>query len=313
MNLQRTPPGTSSTKVIGCDNDSSDNDNSTSVGKRPNKRPAINSPPMANSPEDSSDVTEPLRRIVEEVVQKEMSTLLTKLNLSMSTLLNTQLKSIKDELQEVKESMTFMNNQYEEITKEIKASKKCIKELQAKSEDLEPRIDDINYRLNQVEQTARSNNIEIQCLPERKNENLVEIISQLGKKIDYNIPQENIAHCSRTAKINRDGSRPRAIVVRFNSPRTRDHILAAVINFNKANPRDKLNSSHFGFTGMKTPVFVSEHLSPSNKALHAATRQKAKEKGFKYVWVRNGKIFVRKDEQASSIIVKNKDTLLKLQ
>ncbi|CAG4987410.1 unnamed protein product [Parnassius apollo] len=107
---------------------------SNNVAKRPSKRPAVYSPPIRNLLEGADDATNTaLRNITEDVVQREMSNLLTKLNISMGTLLNTQLKSIKDEIQDVKESMSFMSSPYEEINKELKTSKKSIQDLQIKS------------------------------------------------------------------------------------------------------------------------------------------------------------------------------------
>ncbi|CAH2042562.1 unnamed protein product, partial [Iphiclides podalirius] len=56
----------------------------------------------------------------------------------------------------------------------------------------------------------------------------------------------------------------------------RDSVLAAVIKFNKSNVNDKLSSHHLGLGGSRVPIFVAEHLTPSNKALHAATRKNAR-------------------------------------
>lgn len=92
----------------------------------------------------------------------------------------------------------------------------------------------------------------------------------------------------------------------------RDTFLAKTIKFNKLNPKDKINSSHIGIGGNKTPIFILEHLSPLNKKLHASARQVAKEKGFKFVWIKQGRVFMRKTESDPSIYVKNQDILKNL-
>ncbi|CAK1583896.1 unnamed protein product [Parnassius mnemosyne] len=171
MSTQRTPTGTTS-QIFDGDSEGGDHTSvpaSINVAKRPSKLPAVKSPPIVNLPEGAYDSTNTgLRNIIEDIVQREMSNLLTKLNISMGILLNTQLKSIKDEIQDVKESMSFMSSQYEEINRELKASKTSIQGLQIKSDKLQPTINDINFRINQIEQEARSNNLEIQCMPEKK-------------------------------------------------------------------------------------------------------------------------------------------------
>ena len=59
----------------------------------------------------------------------------------------------------------------------------------------------------------------------------------------------------------------------------------------------------------RRPIYVMEHLSPSLKSLHAATRIKAKEKGYKYVWIKSGRIYVRKTDSSEHKCVKNIESL----
>lgn len=110
------------------------------------------------------------------------------------------------------------------------------------------------------------------------------------------LTENNIHHVTRVAKGDPISSRPKSIVVQFNSPRIRDTFLAASIQYNKTNPEDKLNSHVLGISGKKESIFIAEHLSPTNKMLHAEARNKGKNKNYKFVWVQNGKIFVRKSE-----------------
>lgn len=93
------------------------------------------------------------------------------------------------------------------------------------------------------------------------------------------------------------------------TPQTRDTVVAAVIRFNRSKKRteDKLNAVYLGFPNNKRPVYVSEHLTLANKKLHAATRATAKEKGYKYVWIRNGRIFIRKNNECPSMVIRRED------
>lgn len=131
--------------------------------------------------------------------------------------------------------------------------------------------------------------------------------------MDCPIPTEKILHCTRIAKINRENNqRPRSIVVQFATPRDRDTFLAAAIKFNKSKPSpENLNTSHLGYSGEK-PVYVLEHLSPSNKALHAAARLAARKSGYKHVWIRHGRIFVRKTDHSDYILIRDMNSLDKI-
>ncbi|CAK1588960.1 unnamed protein product [Parnassius mnemosyne] len=269
----------SNTKTINKDN--------TPVRFNPNvtirtqKRQTSNSPPEAvdsEAPITRSD----LRAIVEDITERKFETLLVQLTNTLRSIMTSELGTMRNEIKDLRESITFVSDQYEEMIKENKKTSETVRELRSENELMKSTIKDLSFRLNNFEQNARSNNIEIQSLPEKKEENLTNIVSKLSNVIDFPISPEKIVHCTRIAKINRDNlARPRSIIVQLATPRDRDCFLAAAIKFNKSRPvSEKLNTTHLGYSGEKKPVFVVEHLSPGNKALHAATRLAAKKNGY---------------------------------
>ncbi|XP_063895656.1 uncharacterized protein LOC135118258 [Helicoverpa armigera] len=276
---------------------------------RSKKRLALSSPPSANS---DPATTEDIRTIVSEIIEAETVKMLAELKNTINSMVTSELKTIKDEIQSMKESMAFIGNDYDDIKKELTTYSALAKNLEAQNEDMKNTISNLTGRLNSIEQHARSSNIEIQCVPEFKSENLVSVTKQLGSVIGHNVEENQILHCTRVAKLNRDSDRPRSIVVQFCSPRARDGYLAAAINYNKKSGKEKLNSSHLGIAGEKKPIFITEHLSPSNKALHAAARVKAKALGYMFVWVRGGRILMRKDSTSEYKVIKDKTCLEKL-
>lgn len=275
------------------------------------KRQAMSSPSPPAASSDLSD-TGDLRATIQDVIKAEFNNMLKRFNESIKLAINRELKPIREEIKDIKESMSFINDQFEEIRKQQEASNKTIKELKAENEIMKSSIGDLNARINYLEQQSRSCNLELQCVPENKQEDLYKIVMQLGKTVNCELKTADILHCTRTAKLNRSSTRHRSIIVQLASPMTRDKLLASAIKFNKTNSQDRLNSCHLGISGPKTQVYIVEHLSPSNKALHAATRIKAKEKGYKYVWIRSGRVFVRKNETAEYIIIKNTESLNKI-
>lgn len=282
------------------------------VTTRTYKRQALGSPPHPTTTAEGMLSRDDIREIVEEVVKTELSVMLAKFSDSLKAMLNRELQPINSKIDAMDESMNFINSQYEDLLKEHTASKETITELQKENSVLKNTMSSLKVRLDQLEQQTRSNNVEIQCIPEKKQEDLFKITSDLVKVIGCDVGGRDILHCTRVARLNPDSTRPRSIIVQLASPRLRDHFLASVINFNKKNKENKLNSTHLGYPGTKTPIYVTEHLSPTYKALHAAARLKARELGFKFVWVRGGRIFMRKQEESEHIMVRNMDTLNKL-
>lgn len=216
-------------------------------------------------------------------------------------------------LPELKESVNFISAEYEDLKKMFSESLTTIKSLQADNTKLHTQIHDLNTRVSHMEQMARETNVEIQCVPEHRSENLVAIVQRLGTLITRPIAESEILNIHRVAKFKPESNRPKAIIVKLPSVRVKDEVLAAVANFNKKNRTNKLNSAHLGIDGTKSPIYVSEHLSPAHKALHAATRIRAKETNHKFVWIRNGRIFVRKDENSARVVlIRNHDSLASL-
>lgn len=275
---------------------------------RGSKRPALNSPPSLPMSNISG---EDIRAIVREAMKSEFEHMFKKLNASLESTITRELDSVKSEIKDLVRSVEFINAEYEEMKKNHEKTLRTTGELEKENHRMAGTIVDLNTRINYLEQQSRSNNLEIQSVPEHKQENVYNMVTQLGQVVGYNLKENDILFCTRVAKQDSSNSRPRSIIAQLSSPRIRDGLLAATIKFNKSNPQNKLNSTHLGYS-IQTPVYVAEHLSPSNKALHAAARVKARITGYKYVWVRNGKIFVRKSDESEFIHIKNSDSVNKI-
>lgn len=224
-------------------------------------------------------------------------------------LVSEQLANIGSQISDFQDSLSFFSKQYDALAQVINEKTEIINSLVAKNDNLTSQMKILTNRLGQMEQNMRSTNIEINGIPEHRTENLVKTIEQLGRVIESPLGDTDILHVTRIAKLNKESDRPRSVIVKLRSQRRRDELLAAVTKFNKNNRENKLSSEHLGIGGRRVPVFVSEHLSPTNKHLHAAARKRAKELSAKYVWVRDGRIFVRKDEQSHAIYIKDEESL----
>ncbi|CAB3241318.1 unnamed protein product [Arctia plantaginis] len=279
----------------------------TNINVRTNKRPALQSPPNTSNIPITEDG---VRAVIEDVMNSQMDVMLERLTRNMRTILSQELNIMREDIESLKNSMTFISNQYDDILNDKNESKQMIKALQDENTNLTHTVKDMSARINILEQHARANNLEIQCVPQKSNENLFNVVSKLGETVGCDIKEESITNCTRVMKQNNANNRPKSIIVQFSTPRLRDTFLAASITFNKSKPiKEKLNTSHLSLDGDKTPIYISEHLSPNNRALHAATRLKAKERGYKYVWIRNGRIYVKKNESSENRIIKDFDSL----
>lgn len=225
------------------------------------------------------------------------------------------LRKDMESLLELKASVELMSEIHDDTIKELKSLRKEAHDLRTDNIKLQKDLNDLHYRIDLMDQHARENNIEIQCLPEFSNENLVTSVKQLATVVSCPLDDKEIMSCSRVAKANPSSSRPRSVVVRLCSPRKRDELMAACLKYNKAKSLedDKLNSATLGISGGKQRIYVAEHLSPKNRELQAKARQFKKNKNYSFLWVRNGRILLRKDDKSPAIWVKNMEVLKNLE
>lgn len=219
------------------------------------------------------------------------------------------LKSIRDEFSETTD---FICAEQKTLRSDIDKSTDTIKRLEKENINLQTEINRLNARLASIDKISRNCNIELQAIPERKSENVLALLKKLCEVVKVPVEDVHISACRRVAKLNTTSNRPRNILVSFSTPRIRDLVLSATHRYNKKHSGCGLRSSDLDIPGEPCRIFVTEHLSPEQKQLHAATRIAAKEHKYKYVWVKYGQIYVRKDDSAGAILVRNRDCLDKI-
>jgi hypothetical protein len=285
--------------------------------------------PNACSPTSESTFTIATSNTKQDVTMERISTLLDeKLSTSLSMFMENFRKIIREDVKEMVKSeiglaITTIKDEFsvttvicaeqKTIQAEINKSTVTINLLEAENNKLQIEINRLNTRLAGMEKITRNCNIELQAVPERKNENILMLLKKLCQVVRVTVDDAHISACRRVAKLNTASNRPRNIVVTFSSPRVRDMVLSATHRYIKALPSDHgLLSTDLDITGESCKIYVTEHLSPEQKSLHAATKKAARDHGFRYVWLKYGQIYVRKDDSSGAILIKNLDSLAKL-
>ncbi|KAI5651676.1 hypothetical protein NE865_00013 [Phthorimaea operculella] len=196
-----------------------------------------------------------------------------------------KLKGIKEELASYRDAFDYFDKQFDDLKKSVAEKDEKINYLQKDNLELHGVVKELTHRLGSIEQFMREDNIEVNGIPENRSENLTSTLIKIGETVGFPLADNDIQNITRVAKLDKKNSRPRAVIAKLRNVRQRDSFLAAVSKFNK-NKRveEKFNSQQIGISGSATPIYVSEHLTPANKSLHAATRKKAKEMKYKFTW-----------------------------
>lgn len=205
------------------------------------------------------------------------------------------------ELTELQKSTQYQSDQQIDIERRVDT---MLKQNQNVA-DLQNTVVGLVAKIDAMEQSARQCNIELCNIPEKRNENLLSILENIGSKINYSISQKDIIAIHRVPHAQENG-KPKNIIVKFTSRILRDNILSA------CRLSKDLNAEMLGFPNSSLPIRIHEHLTLKTKQLFRECKSEAVKYNYKFVWVRHGTILVRKKEGARAIAVKCHEELGKL-
>lgn len=193
--------------------------------------------------------------------------------------------------------MTFMNKSFEDFKEDLATTVKEVKELRVEQQTLKDEnrklteeLTSVKSELVELKQYSRANNLEVKGLPQNANEVLDALVVELGTRVGAQLCSSDIDTVHRVpSKTNGVQN----VVVRFVRRSVRDQVLQKA-------KKHRLTSADLGFHGTE-PIFVNEHLCLENKILLSKTIRCKKEKGWKFAWVSQGKIFMRKNENSDAL------------
>lgn len=206
--------------------------------------------------------------------------------------LKAEVASLTQTVHELEASVSFQASQYDSILDELKTAKEQatsrdaqISALQTTVKAQAEQLEWLQYELNESEQYSRNMNMEIHGLPEKDNENLTDVLTEIAEKLElreFSMSQVEAIHrlpCKR-------GSTPK-ILIRFTSLAARDNLFDA---------RRKLRKLFE--SGSLDQIYFNENLTRKNRDLFWRARVRAKERDHRFTWVKRGKIFVKKSEKS---------------
>lgn len=213
-------------------------------------------------------------------------------------------QDIEKNKREIEELTDFANKNFEETKEAIQDSTNGL------MVELKVEFQKMREELEEIPSYQRRNNLEINGVPEVKNENLYEVIARLGAVLNVSIDYRHIDTIHRVPT--RRTGEPKPIIVRFFNRWLRDQLYRA------RKEKKDICAADIGIgtrsVGAKEgdkkkervdPIFINEHLTPHNQAIFKRARHLKASKFYKYAWTNGGKVFLRKTEESSPIRVTN--------
>lgn len=227
-----------------------------------------------------------------------------KRQLSSVSGLRDDMQMIKTEMSDLKASCTYacakMDELFGRVTK-VESKVSGLENLRDTVASLQKELAMTKTELSTQDQRTRLNNIEIKGVPVKKEENLFSVFEKICTKVDFAVPKSQVSYISRVPTHN---SKEKNIIVSFLNRYIKEDFMTAarVIKF---------TGEDIGFPGTTSRVYTNDHLSAGQKKLLTMTKTTARAKNHKYVWIKYGKIHVRRDDSSGVILIRNENDLNK--
>lgn len=202
----------------------------------------------------------------------------------------------KKKFDECNQNISKVMNNQNVLQKEITVlNEKCIKQA--------AELQELNNIIKNRDRQAVAYTLNISSIPEEKNEDLMKIVVSLGKKLNIQIDNSNIAKVYR--RENKAKGSLGNIVVTCVTLATKDSLLGAI-------KKSKIHIKDIGFKGENKQIYANQELIPSDNDLLRAALRLRKDQNIKFTWVSRGAILIRKNEGDPAIKITSQKHLLKL-
>jgi hypothetical protein len=169
---------------------------------------------------------------------------------------------------------------------------------------LKTHINQLENKIEILERRQIANDIIIDGVPERISENCTQLIQQIGKELNLKINESMINDCHRIG-FNKNNESPRKILVSFTNHQDKVNILKA---------RQIVRNFSTKCMGIQpdVPIYIRENLTSKGNKLFKEARELRKQLNFKFVWTKNGLVFLRKNETEKIIRVVSEEIIHQL-
>lgn len=233
-----------------------------------------------------------------------------------------QLPTLIQEVKDIRENFRDINESIHSMKQEIQDNKTRTHDVELKTLQVEKRVINLETKVANIndyphlvttlsklatdfsskEQRDRLNNVEIKGIPIKKNENLIEIVCQLGDIVGQPVSPSDINFVTRA----RSSADVKPIIVGFLGRYIKGNFVAS------ARATKNLTAEKLGFLKVESKIYVNDHLTSENKQLLTKVKKLAAEKNYKYTWVQNCRILIRKNDTSPIILIQSEGDIAKI-
>ena len=201
------------------------------------------------------------------------------------------LYDMKKKLEELTDLVDFYSEKYQTLMEFKDSAENKIKALEGRNIYLEKSVGSLEDRIQELEDKEKEKNIELSGLEKKKNENLNDIVALVARKLQ--VSSAEIESSARVGREKPESNKPQTVVVTLKSKSARDQWI-------KCRKTRLVNGDIYG-TGSDVPIYINENLTKNKRTLLWETKNQLKGT-YKYIWVQNGQILIKKSDEDKKIL-----------
>ena len=191
-----------------------------------------------------------------------------------------------------------MEKRYNDLFVKYEQQVQVNNELRNEVRDLKKQL---NREVNRSEQQNLKNNVIINGIPNKTSEDPKEIVRKMASTMQVKLNMDNVT-AYRFGR--RNGTRSAPIKVIFSMEQDKACFMQA-----KKTKAITVPDLGFSETG---DIFINHDMTRENQNLYKEARQFKKDNAYKYVWFKDGKVFLRKDEKSKVLLIEDQEDLKNL-
>jgi len=207
--------------------------------------------------------------------------------------------SMEKNIEELMKSVTFMSAQFDIISSKLDSVMIELKNIKIENEKivtenkrLSEEVDILKSKIDEIEQYNLGISVDITGIPKTQNENCKLIVEEIGKKTNTAID------VIEAYRINSSLSKRSLIVAKLATLEMRKNLIRNVKSY-------KLTTDKMSNGWPKENIYMNERLTKLRRTLFYQTKVAATTKEYKFVWLSNGDILVRKNENSKIVRIKS--------
>lgn len=220
-------------------------------------------------------------------------------------------KKLEQDLKEVRVQNTAIKTANMEVERGLETISTQIKQIQMGISNLEGGYKDTTHqiailesKLDLLDHYSRKTSIELRNVPRKDKESkndLYAIIKNAFKNVGLSAVDNDIRDVYRIYNKTQKNS---TIIAEMSNVLLRDTFLSAIKQIYK-DKGEKFCTSHLGFSGASQPIYVSENPTNKIRKLFSLARNFCTKYKYRYCWMVNGKIMIRKEEGEPAVHLRN--------